>query len=33
MQPSITESPIKPAAEAAFNMAGLQPKDMDFVCP
>ncbi|HYR78990.1 MAG TPA: thiolase family protein, partial [Candidatus Dormibacteraeota bacterium] len=31
--PSITESPIKPAAEAAFKMAGLQPKDMDFVCP
>jgi acetyl-CoA acetyltransferase len=31
--PSIVESPIKPAAEAAFNMAGLAPKDMDFVCP
>jgi acetyl-CoA C-acetyltransferase len=31
--PSITESPIKPAAEAAFKMAGLQPKDMDLVCP
>ena len=31
--PSIVESPIKPAAEAAFKMAGLAPKDMDFVCP
>src|SRR5579863_10123998 len=31
--PSITESPIKPAAAAAFKMAGLQPKDMDLVCP
>ena len=31
--PSITTSPIKPAAEAAFKMAGLQPKDMDIVCP
>src|ERR1700687_3887973 len=31
--PSITESPIKPAAEAAFKMAGLQPKDTHFVCP
>jgi acetyl-CoA acetyltransferase len=31
--PSIVESPIKPAAEAAFKMAGLAPKDVDFVCP
>ena len=27
------DSPIKPAADDAFKMAGLQPKDMDFVCP
>jgi acetyl-CoA C-acetyltransferase len=31
--PSITESPIKPAAESAFKMAGLKPSDMDLVCP
>src|SRR5579862_2820426 len=31
--PSITTSPIKPAAENAFKMAGLQPKDMVLVCP
>jgi acetyl-CoA C-acetyltransferase len=31
--PSITTSPIKPAAENAFKMAGLQPMDMDIVCP
>ncbi len=31
--PSLTDSPIKPAAEAAFKMAGLAPKDMDFVEP
>ncbi|HEY6419268.1 MAG TPA: thiolase family protein [Candidatus Binataceae bacterium] len=31
--PSITTSPIKFAAEAAFKMAGLKPTDMDFVCP
>ncbi len=31
--PSITESPIKPAAESAFRMAGLKPSDMDLVCP
>jgi len=31
--PSLTSSPIKPAAEAAFKMAGLAPKDMDLVCP
>ncbi len=31
--PSITESPIKPAAENAFRMAGLKPSDMDLVCP
>jgi acetyl-CoA C-acetyltransferase len=31
--PSLTDSPVKPAAEAAFKMAGLQPKDMDLVCP
>src|SRR5215471_3054743 len=31
--PSIVESPIKPAAETAFKMAGLAPKDMNFVCP
>lgn len=31
--PSLTESPIKAAAEAAFRMAGLKPADMDLVCP
>jgi acetyl-CoA acetyltransferase len=31
--PSITESPIKVAAETAFKMAGLKPADMDVVCP
>src|SRR5229473_5656615 len=31
--PSLTESPVKTAAEAAFKMAGLQPQDMDFVSP
>ena len=31
--PSLTNSPIKPAAEAAFKMAGLTPDDMDLVCP
>jgi acetyl-CoA C-acetyltransferase len=31
--PSLTDSPIKPAAQAAFKMAGLKPADMDFVCP
>ncbi len=31
--PSITTSPIKYAAEAAFKMAGLKPTDMNFVCP
>jgi len=31
--PSLTTSPIKPAAETAFAMAGLTPGDMDLVCP
>jgi acetyl-CoA C-acetyltransferase len=31
--PSLTDSPIKPAAEAAFKMAGLKPADMDLACP
>jgi len=31
--PSLTESPVKPAAEAAFKMSGLRPKDMHLVCP
>src|SRR6266853_563881 len=31
--PSITESPIKSAADTAFKMAGLKPRDMDLVCP
>jgi acetyl-CoA acetyltransferase len=30
---SLTTSPVKPAAEAAFKMAGLSPQDMDFVQP
>jgi acetyl-CoA C-acetyltransferase len=31
--PSLTESPIKIAADSAFKMAGLKPKDMQLVCP
>jgi acetyl-CoA C-acetyltransferase len=31
--PSLTESPIKPAAENAFKMAGVERKDIDLVCP
>jgi acetyl-CoA C-acetyltransferase len=31
--PSITDSPIKPAADAAFKMAGVDRKDIDLVCP
>ena len=31
--PSLTESPIKPAADAAFKMAGVARKDVDLVCP
>ena len=31
--PSLTESPIKPAADAAFKMAGVDRKDVDLVCP
>jgi len=31
--PSITDSPIKPAADAAFKMAGVERKDIDLVCP
>ena len=31
--PSLTESPIKPAADTAFKMAGIERKDVDLVCP
>jgi acetyl-CoA C-acetyltransferase len=31
--PSLTTSCVKPAAEAAFRMAGLKPADMDLVSP
>lgn len=31
--PEITESPIKPAADNAFKMAGVARKDVDLVCP
>jgi len=31
--PSLTESPIKPAADLAFKMAGIERKDIDLVCP
>jgi acetyl-CoA C-acetyltransferase len=31
--PSLTESPIKPAADAAFKMAGVDRKNIDLVCP
>jgi acetyl-CoA C-acetyltransferase len=31
--PEITESAIKPAAETAFKMAGVERKDMDLVAP
>jgi acetyl-CoA acetyltransferase len=31
--PSLTESPIKIAADTAFKMAGVERKDMNFVCP
>jgi acetyl-CoA C-acetyltransferase len=31
--PSLTESPIKPAADTAFKMAGVDRKDIDLVCP
>jgi acetyl-CoA acetyltransferase len=31
--PSLTESPIKPAADLAFKMAGVERKDIDLVCP
>jgi acetyl-CoA acetyltransferase len=31
--PSLTESPIKPAADAAFKMAGVDRKDVDLICP
>ncbi|HUY19871.1 MAG TPA: thiolase family protein [Candidatus Binataceae bacterium] len=31
--PSVTTSCVKPAAEAAFKMAGLKPADMDMVEP
>ena len=31
--PSLTDSPIKPAADAAFKMAGVERKAIDLVCP
>jgi acetyl-CoA C-acetyltransferase len=31
--PSLTDSPIKPAADLAFQMAGVARKDIDLVCP
>jgi acetyl-CoA C-acetyltransferase len=31
--PSLTDSPIKAAADAAFAMAGVSRDDVDFVCP
>jgi len=31
--PSLTDSPIKPAADLAFQMAGIDRKDIDLVCP
>jgi acetyl-CoA C-acetyltransferase len=31
--PSLTDSPIKPAADLAFQMAGVDRKDIDLVCP
>jgi acetyl-CoA C-acetyltransferase len=31
--PSLTDSPVKAAADGAFKMAGVDRKDMDLVCP
>lgn len=31
--PSLTDSPVKVAAEAAFKMAGVAHQDIDLVCP
>lgn len=31
--PSLTDSPIKPAADLAFQMAGVARKDINLVCP
>jgi acetyl-CoA C-acetyltransferase len=31
--PSLTNSPVKPAADAAFKMAGVERKDIDLACP
>jgi acetyl-CoA C-acetyltransferase len=31
--PSLTDSPVKVAAESAFRMAGVAHKDIDLVCP
>jgi acetyl-CoA acetyltransferase len=31
--PSLTDSPIKPAADNAFKMAGIERKDIDLICP
>jgi acetyl-CoA acetyltransferase len=31
--PSLTDSPIKPAADLAFQMSGVDRKDIDLVCP
>jgi acetyl-CoA C-acetyltransferase len=31
--PSLTDSPIRPAADLAFQMAGIDRKEIDLVCP
>src|SRR5579863_7241557 len=31
--PSLTDSPIKPAADLAFKMAGVERKAIDLICP
>jgi acetyl-CoA C-acetyltransferase len=31
--PSLTDSPVKPAADMAFKMAGVERRNIDLVCP